>query len=247
MNDFTEGVMKALTGAHGGDSNQFSLRMCRCLLVECDGLDDVLRPRAASAGCPTTVVEREQEADSAHSVVAGGQDGLHSLHRCPQTGDVDGGSGDRGAGDAPDHRRVAVGQPASSGHQVGQSTSTASGQAHLQGVGSWPADVHPQGGTRQKHTPAGHCSGNGPHTSLGRAQSVGRSQVAQDVDQQPGIEPGAPEHLHVLRRKRAQNWGQRAGGQVGHGGVAGYRDKTSHMPSWTSTGRGCHSEPASCG
>ena len=239
--------MKALAGACGGDVNQCSSRMCRCLLAECDGLDDVLRPRAASAGSPATVIEREQETDSAHSVVAGGQDGLHSLHRCPQTGDVDGGSGDRGAGDTPDHGRVAVRQPTSFSHQVGQSTPTTAGQAHLQGVGRGPTDVHPQGSARQKHTSAGQRSGNGPHTSLGRAQRVGRLQVAQNVDQQPGIEAGAPEYLHILGRKRAQNRGQRAGGQVGHGGVAGYRDKTSHMPSWTSTGRGRHSEPAACG
>ena len=127
MNGFTEGVMKALTGAHGADSNQFSSKMCRCLLVEYDGLDDVPRPRAASAGCPTTVIERQQETDSTHSVVAGGHDGLHGLHRWPQASDVDGGSGDRGAGDATDHGRVAVGQSASSGHQVGQPASTTSG------------------------------------------------------------------------------------------------------------------------
>ena len=131
--------------------------------------------------------------------------------------------------------------------QWGSWTSTASGQAHLQGFGRGPADVHPQGGACQQHTPAGQGCGNGPHASLGRAQSVCRLQVAQDVDQQPGIEVGAPEHLHVLGRKRAQDGGQRASGQVGHGGVAGYRDETSHMPSWTATGRGRHSEPAACG
>ena len=107
--------------------------------------------------------------------------------------------------------------------------------------------MHPQGGAGQKDAPAGQGGGNGPHTSLRRTQGIGRLQVAQDVDQQSGVKSGAPEHLHVLGRKRAQNGGERAGGQVGHGGVTGNRDETRHRPSWTSPGCRRHSEPAACG
>ena len=98
-------------------------------------------------------------------------------------------------------------------------------------VVSRPADMHPQGGARQKHALTGHGGGDGPHASLDRVQKIGRLQTAQDTDQQPGIEPVAPQHLHVLRRQSAHHGGEGPGGQMGHGGMTRYRNEMSHTPS----------------
>jgi len=93
----------------------------------------------------------------------------------------------------------------------------------------------------------GQRSDDGPKATLRRAQEVDRLKVSQDADQQPGVELGAPQYLHVLGWKRAQDRGEGAGGQVGHSGVTRYRDETSHMPWWASPRLRCQSEPATCG
>ena len=85
------------------------LKLYRYLLLECDRLDDVLRPRTASAGRSSAVVERQQEADSADPVIAGSHDGLNSGRRRSQTCDVDGGPRDGRAGDTVDHGGVGMG------------------------------------------------------------------------------------------------------------------------------------------
>ena len=104
----------------------YFLKLCCYLLLECDRLDDVLCPRTASAGRSSAVVERQQEAGSADPVIAGSHDGLDGGRRRSQAGDVNSGSSDGRAGDTVDHGGIGTWQPASSGHQVGHTTSAPS-------------------------------------------------------------------------------------------------------------------------
>jgi hypothetical protein len=127
-----------------------------------DGLDDVPSPWAAPASRSSTVVERQQETNSADPMIAGSHDGLDGGRRRSQAGDVNSGSSDGRAGDTVDHGGIGTWQPASSGHQVGHTTSAPSRQADLEHVRRRSTDVHPQGRTRQKYSPAGHGSGDGP-------------------------------------------------------------------------------------
>ena len=107
--------------------------------------------------------------------------------------------------------------------------------------------MHPQGGARQEHALAGQGGGNGPQAPLLGAKKIDRLRSSQNADQQPGVQSRAPQHLHVLGRKRAQDGGEGTGRQMGHGGVTRYRNETSHIPSWTSLGLRRHSELAACG
>ena len=86
----------------------FFLKLCCYLLLECDRLDDVLRPRTASAGRSSAVVERQQEADSGDAMITGSHDGLNSGRRRSQPCDVDGGPRDGRAGDTVDHGGVGM-------------------------------------------------------------------------------------------------------------------------------------------
>ena len=84
------------------------MKLSRDLLMKYDGLDDVPSPWAAPASRSSTVVERQQETNSADPMIAGSHDGLNSGRRRSQPCDVDGGPRDGRAGDTVDQGGVGM-------------------------------------------------------------------------------------------------------------------------------------------